>query len=166
MGKVIVADTGPLIALALVELLPVLQKLFSDVYVPVGVLEEATKECSKPGAKAIKLAVEKGWVTAHSVEMGVSFQELIEVLDQGEAEALALAKQLNAVVLIDERRGRKVAIKHGIAVTGSAAVLIKAKKSGVVKKLKPLIEQLGEHGYRMSDVLIAEVLNRVNETSG
>ena len=43
------------------------------------------------------------------------------------------------------------------------AVLIKAKKSGVVKKLKPLLEQLGEHGYRMSDVLIAEVLNRVNE---
>lgn len=165
MNKVIVADTGPLIALALVELLPVLQKLFSNVYVPVGVLEEATKECSKPGAKAIKLAVEKDWVTVHPVEMGASFQELIEVLDQGEAEALALAKQLNAVVLIDERRGRKVAIKHGIAVTGSAAVLIKAKKSGVVKKLKPLLEQPGEHGYRMSDDLIAEVLNRVNETS-
>ena len=165
MGKVIVADTGPLIALALVELLPVLQKLFSDVYVPVGVLDEATKECSKPGAKAIKLAVEKGWIAVRPVEMGESFQELIEVLDQGEAEALALAKQLNAVVLIDERRGRKVAIKHGIAVTGSAAVLIKAKKSGVVKKLKPLLEQLGKHGYRMSDALIAEVLNRVNETS-
>ena len=47
----------------------------------------------------------------------------------------------------------------------SAAVLIKAKKSGVVKKLKPSREQPGEHGYRMSDVLIAEVLNRVNETS-
>ena len=118
MGKVIVADTDPLIALALVELLPVLQKLFSDVYVPVSVLDEATKDSSKPGAKAIKLAVEKGWVVVHPVEMGESFQELIEVLDQGEAEALALAKQLNAVVLIDERRGRKVAIKHGIAVTG------------------------------------------------
>ena len=47
----------------------------------------------------------------------------------------------------------------------SAAVLIKAKKLGVVKKLKPLLEQPGEHGYRMSYVLIAEVLNRVNETS-
>ena len=45
------------------------------------------------------------------------------------------------------------------------AVLIKAKKSCVVKKLKPLLEQPGEHGYRMSDVLIAEILNRVNETS-
>ncbi len=165
MGKVIVADTGPLIALALVELLPDLQKLFSDVYVSVGVLDEATKECSKPGAKAIKLAVEKGWIAVRPVEMGEAFQELIELLDQGEAEALALAKQLNAVVLIDERRGRKVAIKHGVAVTGSAAVLIKAKKSGLVKQLKPLLEQLGEHGYRMSDALIAEVLNRVNETS-
>ncbi|NOR43377.1 MAG: hypothetical protein GQ572_08575 [Gammaproteobacteria bacterium] len=96
MSKVIVADTGPLIALALVELLPVLQKLFSHVYVSVGVLEEATKDNSKPGAKAIKLAVKKGWVTVHPVEMGESFQELIDVLDQGEAEALALAKQMNA----------------------------------------------------------------------
>ncbi len=61
--------------------------------------------------------------------------------------------------------GDNIGIANGNAVTGSAAVLIKAKKSGVVKKLKPLLEQLGEHGYRMSDALIAEVLNRVNEIS-
>lgn len=163
MAKIIVADTGPLIALALVDLLPLLPTLFSAVYVPETVLREATRDISRPGAQAIQTVIEKGLIIVQSVTLSKNLQDLIDVLDQGEAEALSLAQELNAMLLIDERRGRKVALKHGIAITGSAAMLIKAKQQGLITKVKPLIEKLNLHGYRMSDHLITEILSRVDE---
>ena len=91
------------------------------------------------------------------------FEALVELLDRGEAEALALAKQLDAVALIDERRGRKVAAKQGIRITGSSAILIKAKLAGVIDEVAPLIDKLAMHGYRMSDDLKRDVLNKAGE---
>ncbi|MEJ2442808.1 MAG: DUF3368 domain-containing protein [Exilibacterium sp.] len=163
MTKVIVADTGPLIALALVKLLPTLSNLFAEVLVPPSVVIEATEDISKPGAQAIKLALDSGLIKVHPVEVTDKFEELVELLDRGEAEALALAKQLNAVALIDERQGRKAATKQGITVTGSAAILIKAKSAGVIDEVKPLFEILRGHGYRMSERLIVDVLQRCGE---
>ena len=75
------------------------------------------------------------------------FEALVELLDRGEAEALALAKQPDAVALIDERRERKVAAKQGIRITGSSAILIKAKLAGVIDEVAPLIDKLAMHGY-------------------
>lgn len=163
MAKVIVADTGPLIALALIEILPALAELFEEIYVPEGVLKEATGDITRPGAQAIKDALEKGWLTARVVKMTEVFQDFIDFLDQGEAEALALAKELNAVALIDERRGRRAAIKKNIAITGSAAVLITAKQKGYISSVKSCLDKLHDHGYRMSDRLVSEVLKRVGE---
>lgn len=88
---------------------------------------------------------------------------LIDVLDEGEAEALALAKSLNATALIDERKGRAIAVKRNINITGSAAILIKAKQEKLIPKVKPLIDQLTEHGYRLSDNLINKVLEIAGE---
>jgi predicted nucleic acid-binding protein len=163
MKRILVADTGPLIALSLVKLLPVLPKLFALVYVTKEVVKEATIESSRPGCQAICKALETGLLTVRGVEMTSVFQDFIDFLDGGEAETLALAKELNAVALIDERRGRKAAINYGIAITGSAAILIKAKQKGFVGHIRPYIEKLHQQGYRMSDQLIADVLKRVNE---
>lgn len=163
MTKIVVADTGPLIALALVDLLPALPELFTQIYIPQGVLIEASHDGTKPGAQAIVAAVQKGWLTAPSVTLPAELEVLLDYLDRGEAETLALAKQLDAVALVDERRGRRVAARHGIAVTGSAAVLIKAKQAGLVQAINPLLTQLRQCGYRMSDALTTEVLKRVGE---
>ncbi len=107
--------------------------------------------------------MDEGWIKVQAVELGAVFQEIADLLDQGEAEALALAKQLNAVALIDERRGRKVAVTQGISVTGTAAVLIKAKEIGAMQSVKPLLRQLHDHGYRLADSLVTEILMRVGE---
>lgn len=163
MTKVIVADTGPLIALALVDMLPVLPRLFTEVFVPESVLEEATADLSKPGAQAISIALKNGWVISHAVEMTETYRDLIDFLDKGEVDALVLAKQLNAIALIDERKGRNAAKKHGISITGSAAVLIMAKQQGFIASVKSAVDLLREHGYRMSDKLVKEILKRVNE---
>ncbi len=163
MGKVVVADTGPLIALALVKLLPALPKIFTTVYVPDGVIREATQDGSKPGSGEIRHALDNGWLVQRSVEISDAYLDVMEFLDLGEAEALTLAKQLNAVALIDERRGRKVAAKQGISVTGTAAVLILAKQSGEVALIKPSLDTLVQAGYRLSPSLVKEVLRMAGE---
>ncbi len=163
MGKVVVADTGPLIALALVKLLPALPKIFTTVYVPDGVVREATQDGSKPGSGEIRHALDNGWLVQRSVEISDAYLDVMEFLDLGEAEALTLAKQLNAVALIDERRGRKVAAKQGISVTGTAAVLILAKQSGEVALIKPSLDTLVQAGYRLSPSLVKEVLRMAGE---
>ncbi len=163
MGKVVVADTGPLIALALVKLLPALPRMFTTVYVPDGVVREATQDGSKPGAREIRHALDNGWLVQRSVEISDAYLDVMEFLDLGEAEALTLAKQLNAVALIDERRGRKVAAKQGISVTGTAAVLILAKQSGEVALIKPSLDTLVQAGYRLSPSLVKEVLRMAGE---
>jgi uncharacterized protein len=163
MAKVIVADTGPLIALALVDLLPVLRELFDEVYVPEAVLQEATADMSRPGAAVIDGAFKSGLITSRAVCINSPYQELIELLDQGEAEALALADELNAIALVDERKGRKVAALHGIKVTGTAAILIQAKRNGLLDAVKPRIQTLSDHGYRLSKQLIDQVLQLCGE---
>ncbi len=164
MTKIIVADTGPLIALAQVGLLSALPELFKQAYVTPGVVEEATKDSSKPGARAIVNALDNSWITPHEIELSGTYLSLLDLLDEGESQTLALAQVLEGTALIDERKGRAVAKKLGISYTGTAAVLIKAKQAGVISDVKPLILTLREQGYRLSDRLIAEILHRTGES--
>ena len=163
MDRAVVADTGPLIALALVGLLPSLADMFAEIYAPDAVVKEALLEPSKPGGREIQNALDRGWIIQRTVIITRGYQELAELLDQGEAEALSLTAELNAIALIDERRGRNVAAARGIPVTGTAAVLLRAKHSGLVPELRPLIRRLSVHGYRMSDRLVAEILHRAGK---
>lgn len=163
-GSIVVCDTGPLIALALVGLLPTMPKLFANVFVPPAVVQEAIQDLQRPGARAIDGALSAGHLVQRPVNLTPGYRDLAEVLDRGEAEALALADELQAVALIDERRGRKVAAQRGIAVTGTAAVLILAKRRGEIDAIKPLLGCLTTAGYRLSPALIADVLRLCGET--
>lgn len=163
MANIVVADTGPLIALALIDLLSVTSKLFSEVIVPDAVIDEACVHSDKPGAVLIKAALEQGILVPASVSLTPEFEHLSQVLDRGEAEALALSLELGAVALIDERRGRRVATAHGIKVIGTAAVLVRAKQQGFIDAVKPLVELLNHNGYRLSDGLIEAVLASTGE---
>jgi predicted nucleic acid-binding protein len=107
--------------------------------------------------------LDNGWLVQQSVEISNEYLDVMEFLDQGKAEVLTLAKQLNAVALFDERRGRKVAIKQGISITGTAAVLIQAKRSGKVALITPLLDILIQCGYRLSPSLVKDVLGMAGE---
>ncbi|MEO0444047.1 MAG: DUF3368 domain-containing protein [Pseudomonadota bacterium] len=163
MAKIVVADTGSLIALAILDMLPILPNLFDEIYAPDAVINEALVEISQPGAKAIDTAIKTALIKPYTVEVTELFKDLVDYLDQGEAEALTLAKLLNAIAIIDEKRARKFALTHGIKITGSAAILIAAKNEGSIDSVKPALEKLKYHGYRMSESLIDDILRRVEE---
>jgi predicted nucleic acid-binding protein len=79
---------------------------------------------------------------------------LAAILDDGETQTLTLARQLDCGVLMDERRGRRVAHHYHIPVIGTLGVLLQAKKQGQLFAIKPLIEQLQASGYRFSQELL------------
>jgi len=158
MTKIIVADTGPLIALALVNLLPRAAEFLGEIHVPKTVLAEAVQDISKPGAQIIQHAFQQGFIIQHTVTLTAQYQEILALLDLGEIEAFILAEQLNAHLLIDEKRGRRVAKERGIKITGTAATLIKAKQTHIIYQVKPLLDILTQQGYRLSQTVTSEIL--------
>ncbi len=89
---------------------------------------------------------------------------LLGNLDKGEVEVLALSKELNAdLVLIDEEKARKVVVLAGFEVMGLMGVLLAAKHNGLLKSIKPLIEELKRKKFRVSEEIIADILKSARE---
>jgi predicted nucleic acid-binding protein len=162
---IIVSDAGPLIALAKIRELNILNRLFEKVKIPPSVFHELRLTSSRPGAIEFKEAIEiTKWIEvsdpAHIPHI------LLYAIEQGEAEAIALAKKDGLVLLIDERRGRKIANKEKVKITGTGAVLVAAKKKGIIKKVSPALNKLLGCGYRISNRLQKKILALVEEDNG
>ncbi len=70
-------------------------------------------------------------------------------LAQGEREAILLAEEEGATLLVDERKAREAAEQRGIAVVGSLRVLREAKQRGLIIVVRPIVEELLAIGYWM-----------------
>lgn len=78
-------------------------------------------------------------------------QELEAVLDKGEASAIALALETEkSQLIIDEKKGRKVAQNLKIDIIGTLKVIQMAKQKGIVQSAQPVIEDLQKAGFRFS----------------
>ena len=164
MTRPVVADTGPLIALARVERLELLPRLYERLIVPPAVHVELTLDSDRPGARVLAGAFDAGWITVEAVTDSASAKELARLLGPGEAEAIALAEQVDArFLLVDDARGRRIARSRGIPVAGVAGVLLAAKSRGEVAAVGPILEALTNTGYHLSPRLVAGVLNRAGE---
>lgn len=159
----VVADTGPLIALAWLEMLDLLSALPWQFIAPAAVVREATADASKPGAHAVSRAMASGCLTVQNAHQTSIVEVLKQLLDEGEAGAIALAAELSATLLIDERSGRKVAKQRGIQVIGTGALLLYAKQQGLIKRIGPYLDELRDMGYRMSDSLVNETTRVAGE---
>jgi len=163
LERAVVADAGPLIALARIGQLSLLQGVLGKVFVPDAVVSECVGDCSRPGAKAIQDALTRGLLVARRTVPTAELETLAQLLDPGEAEALSLAMLEDIPVVIDEKRGRGVARHLGVPVIGTGAVLIAAKRAHLVDAVAPLVEELQRCGYRLSTPLVTEILRRCGE---
>jgi hypothetical protein len=86
-------------------------------------------------------------------------------LDDGEASTIraALAHGLGALVILDELSARKAARRLGMRCTGTAGVIVEAKRARLVKAARPLFKRLAESEFHLSPDLVAAVLVELGE---
>jgi predicted nucleic acid-binding protein len=158
---VVVSDTSPIRALEWIGQLDLLEFLYGRVIVPPAVSRELLR--SDERFRAIDVT-HLPWV---EIRQPADPQRLsaAEELDAGEAEALSLAVELNAdLVLIDESAGRRKADALGLKIIGTVGILLRAKQRGRLPEIGPLIDELRNGlGFFLSDTFTAEVLKRANE---
>jgi hypothetical protein len=149
---IVVADAGPLIALATIGHFNLLHLLHGQLHIPSAVRDEVVASGTDlPGDRAVRSA---DWIRTIEVDDTTAVQLLSERLDRGESEATMLAIQLAAdLLLIDEARGRRVAEARGLNKTGTIGTLIAAKKQGLIISLTPILDELIAAGFRMSEDL-------------
>ena len=164
MSRAVIADAGPLIALAKLDRLDLPTALFTEVLVPAAVAEECTRPIDRADAQAIEAVLERD-SAYHRVALEGSrrLSAMARLLDAGEAQALVLALNRGLPVLMDERRGRLEAGRLGVEVVGTGALLVAAKRKGLVAEVGPLLDLLTQHGYRLSDRLRQALLEKSGE---
>ncbi|MGK7875600.1 MAG: DUF3368 domain-containing protein [Xenococcaceae cyanobacterium] len=159
----IVSNTSPISNLAKVGQINLLQQLYETVLIPTAVYQELLDE--RGGETVIKAVQSATWLEVQRVQN----QELVNVLrnflNLGEAEAIALALEVNATrLLIDERLGRQAAAERGLRITGIFGVLLIAKQQGLIAAAKPVMDDLiAQANFRVSSQLYADVLRAASE---
>ncbi|MFT4638758.1 MAG: putative nucleic acid-binding protein [Verrucomicrobiales bacterium] len=159
--RVVVADASPLIGLAKIGRLTLLEQLFQEILIPRGGEKELCLDSTRPGSKNLAEAMKKGWIA--SVQVGDLPRHLTSTVDLGEAEAIVLAKQELALLLVDETKGRVAATSEGLKIFGTGAVLILAKASGLIPTVAEPLRELSGVGYHLSIALQKEILRRAGE---
>ena len=125
----VIADSGPLIALAGVQCLDLLPQLYRRVAAPSAVIEEI--RAGAPLSPRHNFVHQVSWL--EQLEAPAPLDALAIVLGRGEAEAIALARQHpGALLLLDDRQARRAAEALGLAAIGSAGVLVRAKREGLI----------------------------------
>ncbi len=137
---VVVSDTSPLRALEHLEHLDWLRDFFGQVFLPPAV----AFELRHPPARFKSLEVfDWPFITVRAPRNETRVAELQSVLDAGEAEAIVLAEDLRAdVVLIDELAGREFASHSGFTVLGTLGILLEAKRRGACEAVGPPLDRL------------------------
>jgi len=158
---IVVSDTSPITNLAAIRQLDLLQQLYSQIIIPRGVYNEmVTVNKLVPGAIEVQTLPWIQTQTVTDLQRVITIEKSQENIDLGEAEAIALALELKAdLLLMDERRGRIVAKSYGLQVTGLLGILIQAKGHNLIEMVKPLLDQLIEEAnFRVSKQLYLTVL--------
>lgn len=148
-----VSNTSPLNYLVLIELAQVLPELFNQILIPKAVWEELQSAAAPDPIKRF-LKSEPKWLETRTV---AHIDPSLRHLDDGEGEAIALALEVSAnLVLLDERKGRRTARECGLMVSGTLGVIALGAKRGLLNKPDAL-RRLRRTNFRALSKLIRHV---------
>ena len=130
---IVVSDTSPITTLIQIGKVDLLHKLYGEVLIPEAVRDELfMSHQSLPKFFLFLPATDRKAVT-----------RLLAELDPGEAEAIVLAKERHAdVLLIDEIEGRNVAAREGLHFVGLLGVLGQAKLNGFIPSVRDVLREI------------------------
>lgn len=146
----IITDTSCFILLDKINALSILDNLFSNIV--------TTPEIASEFGKALP-----EWVEIRSVKDKTK-QSSFESVDAGEASAIALAIETPlSLLIIDDLKGRKLALSLNLMHTGTLGVLVLAKSNGVIPRLRPYLDKIQLTNFRLSPTLIEDILKKTGE---
>lgn len=159
----VVSDTSPISNLHVIGRLHLLHDLFGTIVVPAAVIAELSKLTDF--GYDISAIENAPWISVQSASDTLAVSRLAKQLDPGESEAIILAQELDAAFLmIDERRGWKIANTMGLKTVGVLGVLLKAKSEGLISEIAPVLHDLESiAGFWMGESLKREVLLQAGE---
>ena len=159
----IVSNTSPISNLAKVGQLELMQRLYGMILIPTAVYEELLDE--RAGETVITAVQSAIWLEVQPVQNQELVSELRNRVNLGEAEAIALAVEVEATrLLIDERLGRQSATDLGLKLTGVLGILLSAKRQNLIMAVKPIMDNLMlQASFRISSKLYVDVLNTAGE---
>jgi predicted nucleic acid-binding protein len=151
LETIVITDTSCLIALSKVEVLDILHKLYKRVVV--------SKEIAEEFAEPLPL-----WFEIREAS-NKNYQRILEnTLDKGESSAIALAFDLeNVVLVLDDLKARKEAQKLGFKITGTLGILFSAKEKNIISSLKLYLDKLQQTDFRIAENIVSELLKMSNE---
>ena len=145
-SDIIISDTSCLILLDKIEMLDLLKLLSSQVYITSTIKAEFGKDLPD-------------WISVKNPK-DTHYQQILEVdLDKGEASAIALSLDLDsAILIIDDLKGRKMAQRLGLRFSGTLGLIIKARQTGKIDSVRPIIDKIKQTNFRFSESLLGEVI--------
>ena len=157
----VICNATPLIHLSRIRHLWILKRLFGKLVIPMAVYNEVVIDGrGKPGADNVAKAE---WIHVREVKNIGALRELCDLLHLGESEAIVLAEEIDAdLIILDDNLARRSATAKGLKVVGTLALLHQAKERGLVPALRPLFDELASLGFYMGKEYDA-ILKNVGE---
>ncbi len=152
----IVSDSTTLIILLDLDKMHLLSNLFPKIIIPEAVYQEISFK---------KLLKETSFIEVRQAKKSELLETLTMMLDQGESEAIALAVELKLKLIIDEKKGRKIAINQGIEIIGLLGIIYLNTVKGflTITQAKAFLNHAIDHGYRINQTLVDNMLAQLKK---
>lgn len=149
--EIIISDTSCLIVLSRIQQLELLQKLYGTVFITEDVANEFGEELP-------------AWIIIKEIQNKANLRILRNLVDLGEASAIALAlEHEDSLLIVDDLKGRKEALRLGLKITGLMGILLKCKQENIISEIKPIIVAVKQASFRISEKIEAFVLQQAGE---
>ncbi len=149
--SIVITDTSCFITLEKIDAFEILRQTFKHVVTTPEILQEFGSGLPD-------------WIEVRPVKDKTIQNVFREIVDEGEASAIALAMETtNPILIIDDLKGRKLASKMAITFMGTLGLLVKAKEFSVISNIKPYIEKIQATDFRISKSLVDIVLQKTGE---
>lgn len=146
-----VFNSSCLIGLERIQQLDILPQVFSVILIPEAVRQE--------------VGLDADWLTVQTVNNASLVKALQTEVDDGEAEAIALALELDddVITVLDDQKARRLAKRLGLHLMGTVGVLLRAKQQGAIAQIKPILAALLQADFRISDAIVRKALELAGE---
>lgn len=157
----VIADTSPIQYLYQTNLLDLLPILYGHILIPQAVVEELSQGRKQgvvlPDPELIS------WIEIYQISTS-KLIPMVPNLGLGEREVISLAISLSdSLIILDDALARNYAGQMNVTMTGTLGILLKAKQSGYISKITPVIEQLDTLRFRLAPATRTAILKLANE---